>query len=405
MTLGTPGRNFGPVIFSLEALQAEQGDCFLIHFGDTGAPQVMLVDGGPGRDVYDARLKARLNALRSHFGALELSLVVCSHIDDDHIGGVLALVQDVELGALDIKINCLWHNRPLDLVGEADDQRLAAILREDEHAERYATAWTKQFVDENWEVDPNFAYVVASVQEGDELYADAKEASIPINCGFDGGLVMARTPEEGYAHITIDDLDLLVIGPDAAQIEALRKKWQKETKGQSVDELCDNSAKIAALVAANDDASVTNLSSIVFLAEFGGRSILMTGDARGDYVIDGLTRAGRLGAGSAHVDVLKLQHHGSARNNDEHFFATVTADEYVISANGLYGNPDPATFDALVTARGQNGYRIWLTNGAPGTPIASTVAAIKGKYPSMTLNVRPSQADGFRVDLGDPVGY
>jgi hypothetical protein len=97
---------------------------------------------------------ARLNALRTHFGELELPLVVCSHIDDDHIGGVLALVQDVELGALDITIECLWHNRPLDLVGEADEQKLAAILREDEHAERYASAWTKQFVDENWEIDP-----------------------------------------------------------------------------------------------------------------------------------------------------------------------------------------------------------------------------------------------------------
>jgi hypothetical protein len=98
------------VIFSLEALQAEQGDCFLLHFGDPRAPQVMLVDSGPGRDVYDARLKARLNALRSHVGALELPLVVSSHIDDDHIGGVLTLVQDVELGAFDVKIKCLWHS-------------------------------------------------------------------------------------------------------------------------------------------------------------------------------------------------------------------------------------------------------------------------------------------------------
>ena len=131
----------------------------------------------------------------------------------------------------------------------------------------------------------------------------------------------------------------------------------------------------------------------------------MTGDARGDYVIDGLKRAGRLENGSAHVDVLKLRHHGSARNVDQNFFATVTADDYVISANGLYGNPDPATFDALVAARGQNGYRVWLTNGTPGTPLEPTVNAIKSKYPKLILKVRPATAPSLCINVADAVGY
>lgn len=392
------------MIFSLEALQAEQGDCFLLHCGDDADPIVLLVDGGPGRDVYDARLRNRLLALRSRFGALALPLVVCSHIDDDHVGGVLALVEDVESGALDIGINCLWHNRPLDLVGEADEEKLAAILREDDEGERYATALMKEFVDQDWEVDANFAYVVASVQEGDELYDDAQKAKIPINCGFQG-LVMAPTPSAGYVNLTVDELNLVVIGPDAARIAALRKKWQQETKNRSVDELRASSAKIAAVVAGNHDTSVTNLSSIVFLAELAGHTILMTGDARGDYIIDGLKRAGRLQNGGAHVDVLKLQHHGSARNADESFFATVTANDYVISANGLYGNPDLATFDALVNARGETGYRVWLTNGATGTTLAPTVAKIKTKYPGLKLQVRPAGADSICIDIIDPLTY
>jgi beta-lactamase superfamily II metal-dependent hydrolase len=131
-------------------------------------------------------------------------------------------------------------------------------------------------------------------------------------------------------------------------------------------------------VAGDDDTSVTNLSSVVFLAEYETRTILMTGDARGDYIVDGLDRAGRLQGGTAHVDILKLQHHGSARNIDTSFFQTVTADHYIIAANGMYGNPDLATFDALVKARGQTGYSVWLTNGAAGTPLAATVAAVNG---------------------------
>jgi beta-lactamase superfamily II metal-dependent hydrolase len=64
----------------------------------------------------------------------------------------------------------------------------------------------------------------------------------------------------------------------------------------------------------------------------------MTGDAREDYIVDGLERARLVRNGRADVDILKLQHHGSARNADETFFRTLLADHYVISANGTYGN-------------------------------------------------------------------
>jgi beta-lactamase superfamily II metal-dependent hydrolase len=144
---------------------------------------------------------------------------------------------------------------------------------------------------------------------------------------------------------------------------------------------------------------------MVFLAEHEGRSMLMTGDARGRYIRDGLDRAGRLRDGQARVDVLKLQHHGSARNTDEQFFQTVIADDYVISANGMYGNPDKATIDALVGARGQDGYRVWLTNGDTGTALAPLVANLRAKYHDLVLNVRPAGKGSQLVDLADPVSY
>ena len=129
--------------------------------------------------------------------------------------------------------------------------------------------------------------------------------------------------------------------------------------------------------------------------------MLLTGDARGDYIIDGLRRAGYLRTGPAKLDIVKLQHHGSARNTDEHFFRTVLADHYVISANGKYGNPDPATFDALVAARGQTGYRVWLTNGGQGTPLATVVDGLRAKYPLLDLRVRPRNRQSLLINLGD----
>ena len=192
-----------------------------------------------------------------------------------------------------------------------------------------------------------------------------------------------------------------MIGPDTARIDALRKLWQKETKHLEHPELLERSASIAAVVAGETDTSVTNLSSIVFVARYGGRTMLLTGDARGDYIVDGLERAGFLRNGPAKLDVVKLQHHGSARNTDEKFFSTVLADHYVISANGKYGNPDPATFDALVAARGPTGYRVWMTNGGPETALAPLVEGVRATYPKLDLRVRPRTRRSLLLNLGD----
>ena len=64
------------------------------------------------------------------------------------------------------------------------------------------------------------------------------------------------------------------------------------------------------------DKSVFNLSSIVVLADSGGRRMLLTGDARGDHVLDGIEAAGLFKDDRLHVDLLKLPHHGSDRNVD-----------------------------------------------------------------------------------------
>jgi glyoxylase-like metal-dependent hydrolase (beta-lactamase superfamily II) len=77
-------------IFSLEAFNAEQGDCFPITFGDESEPTFLVVDGGPDRETYDGRLKPRLLELAGK-GRLALPLVACSHIDSDHIGGILVI--------------------------------------------------------------------------------------------------------------------------------------------------------------------------------------------------------------------------------------------------------------------------------------------------------------------------
>ena len=116
-------------------------------------------------------------------------------------------------------------------------------------------------------------------------------------------------------------------------------------------------ARSAEGLASYDDDSVPNLSSIVVLAESGERerkTMLFTGDARGDKILQGLELVGLVEpGGSLHVDVLKCPHHGSIANVEQDFFERVTADHYVFSGNGEHGNPDRETLELLVAARGR----------------------------------------------------
>jgi hypothetical protein len=136
-----------------------------------------------------------------------------------------------------------------------------------------------------------------------------------------------------------------VLGPDKNRIDRLRERWKKDLQKILAKE------ESAADAASFSDASPFNLSSIIVLAEFDGKTMLLTGDARGDDLIKGLKEEGLLQGGKIEVDLFKLPHHGSDRNVKEETFEAITARKYVISANGEHDNPDPDTLDMLVAGR------------------------------------------------------
>ncbi len=106
------------------------------------------------------------------------------------------------------------------------------------------------------------------------------------------------------------------------------------------------------------------------MAEAAGKRMLLTGDGRGDHLIQGLGQAGLLtDTGTCHVELLKLPHHGSDRNVTRSFLETVTADIYVASANGKDGNPDLPTLIWIVETAKDRGAEIELvlTNQTPSS--------------------------------------
>ena len=152
-------------------------------------------------------------------------------------------------------------------------------------------------------------------------------------------------------------LSFRVVGPMQPEIAALHQKHE-----EWLEKLHREGRSPPEALAAYVDRSVPNLSSIVVLAEAAGKSMLLTGDARGDKILEGLELIGALPAGGTlHVDLLKVPHHGSANNLDDDFFQRITADHYVFSGDGEHGNPERESLQMLWDARGDAPYTVHLT--------------------------------------------
>ena len=112
-----------------------------------------------------------------------------------------------------------------------------------------------------------------------------------------------------------------------------------------------------------------------------------------------MTGAGLLKKGTFHVDLLKLPHHGSDRNVETDFFRQITADHYVVSADGKHGNPEVSTLQMISEARGKDKYTVHLTNKEPR--LTKFFASEKKKGKKYDVVFRDAKALSLWVDLGD----
>ena len=343
------------MIFSLDVRRARKGDCLILHFGKPADRGLVVIDGGPSR-VYQPFLKPRLDALRAarklpESAPLPIDLLMISHIDDDHLAGVLELTGELvdaqrARSPTPYKVRRLWHNTFDDIVGNDPAHLLAAVTA---HFGPAALTGSPNVEGLN----PDAALVLASVPQGLRLRDDAVALKLAVNPEFDAGLVMsaksARPVDVGKG------LTFRVVGPMKPELRDLQKVHDAFLK--------EHAGKPKTPLASFTDSSVPNLSSIVVLAECGGKRMLLTGDARGDKILAGLELAGIVKPkGTVHLDVLKMPHHGSDRNMERSFLERVTADHYVFSGNGENGNPERATLEMLFEARGDVAdYTVHLT--------------------------------------------
>lgn len=395
------------MLFTLEILQANQGDCLLLHYGTKADPKIIVIDGGPA-GIYKGSLKPRLLEIkkkRSPDKPLPLSLVMVSHLDDDHVNGILKFTEDLldkkENGEKqEFGFNNIWCNTFDDIIGNLEIKALSVLPAE----AAAATTEVIQAVPALKNADHDLVAVITTTAQGRSLRKNANDLLAKVNNPFQElAKGMANLVRDGKGAIPWDDLKITVIDPNEQRLLDLQKKWDSDLKKAKASG--DESVFVASLVKL--DTSPFNLSSIVCLVELGGKTMLLTGDARCDDIVEGLKRNKLLNAkGKIHVDILKIPHHGSIRNMNAAFFQTVSADNYVISANGKYDNPDKGFLDLFVANVSKG--KVWFTNEDGEKGLKTKMNNFKKKLTKAGSKVevifRP--ADGtIKIDLGDKINF
>lgn len=275
-----------------------------------------------------------------------IELLVITHVDADHIEGVVKLLNDADLA---LEVGEVWFNGyrhlpPNDSLGPAQGEMVSALL------EQRGLAW---------------------------------------NASFDGGPVR-REPDGALPRRKFPDgLVLTVLAPGDKELRALRLVWERECRRagiapgstrEALDLLASSKRlnpldtylgdldveQLAARPQTERDTSAPNASSIVLLAEYGERSVLLAGDAAPDTLTAGLERLlVERSRPVLDVDAFKLPHHGSRYNVTRDVLDLVRARTFLVSTDGKYfGHPDGAAI-ARVLVNGPPGGRIVFNYRTP----------------------------------------
>ena len=378
------------------AFHAGDGDCILVTSSDN-PPRRLLVDGGRSTSyVKNTRdFLGQIGAARE-----KLDIVCVSHIDDDHITGILRLVEDeVEWRAFEFlrtldattpepdlarppEIGEVWHNGLFRLVG--GDLGHSRRARAGHGRDRACRIPARSAARSCGAVDGLATGERASLELSRRLAPE--QLGIALNPPSGGQLMKRETTGEirPAEEVTRGSLTIQLLGPSQDDIDTLRRKWQEwiDTHQKAVEQLHADlladeqrlgtlSPRIVvnpmldqALGEGLANVTEANLASLMLLVEENGSKALLTGDGVSSEIIAGLERHKRLDAnGRIHVNILKVQHHGAKANVEEDFVRRVTADHYVFSGNGAHDNPEIEVVEAFARARLQG-----IAGGAPLGP-------------------------------------
>jgi beta-lactamase superfamily II metal-dependent hydrolase len=329
---------------SVRMLPAGHGDALVVEWDGTEGVEPehcrVVVDAGP-LGTY----RAMAEDLRGPEG-MATRLLVITHVDGDHIEGMLHLLNDRALGFTPQEV---WFN-----------------------AARHLTD----------ELGPAQGEVVSAIIGG---------RGLPWNAEFDGDAVAAPPAGDFPVRPLPGGVTVTVLAPGPAQLHRLRDVWERactaagigfdspeealeylETRrgASPLDSYLgdDDAPDMAALrrEPPGEDGSVANASSIVLLLERGEDRVLLTGDSTLAVLEPAVRRLlAQRDVASLPLTILKVPHHGSTNNLSPELIRLLPAQRYLVSTDGgHFGHPDDAAIARILEA-GPRGLQLVFNYDSP----------------------------------------
>ncbi|RGN59245.1 MULTISPECIES: ComEC/Rec2 family competence protein [unclassified Bacteroides] len=284
----------------IEMLQALHGDAFILHCKKGKNEGVVVVDGGPTQDSF--KIVKRLDMLGT------IDLMVLTHYDDDHIGGILAYIKrhkdDKPFPVKEMWVNCAYQVpfKTSPNISMMQAKKLADELECINHdliqSGHPAIRWRKPVIAGEEKHLPFADFQILSpfeyIKELNDANFKKEIANISRNNNRQKG-----------------DLEISLI-----ELSRNNKKSPNETSKQEV----------------------VNWSSISFILNCDNYSALMLGDSYPCTIIDSLKRKGyNCDDRKLVVDYVKVSHHGSCNNISNEMLDMIECNKFLISTNGGTG--------------------------------------------------------------------
>lgn len=290
----------------IEPLKADYGDCIFITVSYDGKEFIIMMDSGTARTysdqdrlrrtTKDGDLKSKLKQLREDNKRIDLLII--THVDDDHIGGVISWFKD-QLPPADF-VRRIWMNDDIEVFmsnGLNNTSAQAASLK--------------------------------SLLKGN-------------NIPFDNQIIKGRT-------LLFDWGRMVVLAPLDICHNKIAVKIAGALNNATKDRYDVNIKTLLEEPYTCGNCTPENKASMAFLLQTKDReNCLLLGDADIDTVMDSLEHTNGISL-PLKCKWVKLSHHGSKNNFKPKLLEMIDAENYIISTNGMrFGHPDKEVIAYLV---------------------------------------------------------
>lgn len=346
----------------INMINVEDGDAIILMLEKNENKALVLIDGG--YKLHYCKLKRRIDELLPSFNN-RIDLIICTHYDNDHLGGIEHVIDDYHS-----IIQKIWIHRAMNTLNEEISilkEKLNIIEQTEHELNRYNNlagidGFQNLLIVEGYKdlirvieklINYGLANKVYEPRRGDYLEGFEELMVISPTVDFyNSNLELLKT--ERYLNDIINDI---------SERKLLLERSVELVDSKSTRKYMDMINPCSKLETSSIDNNVTaaNLLSIVTLVNIDSKRFLFTGDSG----IETFEKQNILDDNLKDLEWLDLPHHGSKNNTSAKMLSHFNSKTVFVSGKGIYNRPHSLILNCLKNKRRME--NVYITNSEPDT--------------------------------------